>query len=319
MATDCINEIDAGHHARLAGLDPMLGRPPLGPIDPTADTCEVATVQRRGRPVAAAVRRLDELDTSSPDAAWHPDRARTLILRSTTTPTLVADELLDALPAPAGDDGDVWDRALVAANDVGWTRALVDRGFVPGSVIAVRSQRAVDAALPPHIGFVRIRTATLDDLPQMLPLAAALQRFDAATGSIPQRPNPGALLAPRLAHDLEHHPGWAWVAERTGSIVGMCTVTPPPTSDWVTSCVNAEAVAYLGLVYVEPPLRTTRLGATLAARAHHRIAEEGISTSVLHHNPLNPLSTPFWARQGYRPLLTTWQRRPAHRLTTLRV
>ncbi len=305
-------EIDAAHHARLAGLDPLTASPPLR----VGDTDEVATVVRRGRCVASVTRRIESTGPMSPEAAWAPNRIRSWTLRSVVAPQLVADELLDALPAvtPTDDGAEAaWDRALVASNDLGWTRALVDRGFVPASVIAARSQRAVDSALPPHVGFARVRAATADDLPQMASLGAALQRFDAATGSIPERPNPSALLEPRLRHDLEHHPGWAWVAERTGSIVGMCTVTPPPTSDWVTSFVGVESAGYLGLVYVEPTFRTTRLGTALAARAHHRIAEQGIGTSVLHHNPLNPLSTPFWARQGYRPLVTMWQRRPARR------
>ena len=29
--------------------------------------------------------------------------------------------------------------------------------------------------------------------------------------------------------------------------------------------------------------------------------------TLLHHGVLNPLSAPFWARHGFRPVLTTWE------------
>jgi len=32
---------------------------------------------------------------------------------------------------------------------------------------------------------------------------------------------------------------------------------------------------------------------------------------VLSYAVPNPRSGPFWARMGYRPLVTEWQRRPA--------
>ena len=35
------------------------------------------------------------------------------------------------------------------------------------------------------------------------------------------------------------------------------------------------------------------------------------TVTLLHYEQLNPLSVPFWSRQGYRPLWTTWQATPA--------
>jgi hypothetical protein len=32
---------------------------------------------------------------------------------------------------------------------------------------------------------------------------------------------------------------------------------------------------------------------------------------LLHYEQTNPLSAPFWSRQGYRPLWTSWESRPA--------
>lgn len=41
-----------------------------------------------------------------------------------------------------------------------------------------------------------------------------------------------------------------------------------------------------------------------------------MALTVLHHGALNPLSTPFWARAGYLPLLTPSQRCPAFTAAT---
>jgi hypothetical protein len=37
----------------------------------------------------------------------------------------------------------------------------------------------------------------------------------------------------------------------------------------------------------------------------------GAAISLLHYAQLNPLSAPFWSQQGYRPLWSTWEARPA--------
>jgi hypothetical protein len=36
-----------------------------------------------------------------------------------------------------------------------------------------------------------------------------------------------------------------------------------------------------------------------------------VAVTLLHYEQLNPLSVPFWSRQGYRPLWTAWQATPA--------
>jgi hypothetical protein len=35
-----------------------------------------------------------------------------------------------------------------------------------------------------------------------------------------------------------------------------------------------------------------------------------VDVTLLHHATMNPLSTPFWHRCGYRPLWTSWVARP---------
>ncbi|MGO2044057.1 MAG: hypothetical protein ACTH2O_15870, partial [Cellulosimicrobium funkei] len=53
----------------------------------------------------------------------------------------------------------------------------------------------------------------------------------------------------------------------------------------------------------------TGVGGALVDAALARVHEQAGpgAVVVLHHGVLNPLSAPFWARQGFRPALTTWE------------
>jgi hypothetical protein len=52
-------------------------------------------------------------------------------------------------------------------------------------------------------------------------------------------------------------------------------------------------------------------GGDLVTRLHADLDHRGVAVTLLHHGHLNPLSTPFWYRMGYRPLWTTWEARLA--------
>jgi hypothetical protein len=47
------------------------------------------------------------------------------------------------------------------------------------------------------------------------------------------------------------------------------------------------------------------------ARVHQELRTGGATGTYLYYNPTNPLASVFWHRQGYRPLWTTWEVRPA--------
>ena len=49
----------------------------------------------------------------------------------------------------------------------------------------------------------------------------------------------------------------------------------------------------------------------MVARLHHEIAAAGVAITLLHYAQINPLSAPFWSQQGYRPLWTAYEARPA--------
>ncbi|GAB3258603.1 hypothetical protein GCM10027425_20160 [Alteromonas gracilis] len=57
-----------------------------------------------------------------------------------------------------------------------------------------------------------------------------------------------------------------------------------------------------------PAARGHGVGSALEAAARHQARAWGAVGIVLDHAALSPLSSTFWHRRGYRPLLTTWTR-----------
>jgi predicted acetyltransferase len=62
---------------------------------------------------------------------------------------------------------------------------------------------------------------------------------------------------------------------------------------------------------VRPAERGSGVGAAMAGALHREIDAAGVAVTLLHYAQVNPLSAPFWSQQGYRPLWTAWEARPA--------
>jgi predicted acetyltransferase len=75
-----------------------------------------------------------------------------------------------------------------------------------------------------------------------------------------------------------------------------------------------QAAAYLMFGFVQPDERASGIGAMLTARLHRDVEAAGVPVTLLHYEQTNPLSVPFWSQQGYRPLWTYWETRPASTL-----
>ena len=75
--------------------------------------------------------------------------------------------------------------------------------------------------------------------------------------------------------------------------------------------VRPAPAAYLDLMYVQPQERGRGAGPALAGRLRQQAQAAGVAVILLHYEQLNPLSGPFWHRQGYRPLWNIWEVRPA--------
>jgi ribosomal protein S18 acetylase RimI-like enzyme len=93
----------------------------------------------------------------------------------------------------------------------------------------------------------------------------------------------------------------------------MVQVQLPEQAGWIKPYVTASRVGYLSSLAVAEAARSSGVGTALAGHAHQVFDEAGADVVLLHHALANPRSTPFWYAQGYRPLWTYWQRRPAIR------
>jgi GNAT superfamily N-acetyltransferase len=158
---------------------------------------------------------------------------------------------------------------------------------------------------------VAIRRAGPADLDAVVRLGMETVRYDARFGGVTERPWTADALRHEAAGLLAGPPAWTWLAERGSTPIGMLIAERPAAARWIAPMTRLAPVAYLLLMFVLPDDRTRGVGAALAARLHHEIAAAGVAVTLLHHEQTNPLSTPFWAQQGYRPLWTSWEARPA--------
>lgn len=219
---------------------------------------------------------------------------------------------LAAVRAAAGEDT----AAVVAwpSRDVAGVCALVAHGLVPLGVIAANSMSrrpAMIADCPPG---ARIRRAGQADLDVVARMGMDVVRFDAHFGGVIERPGAAEALRAEIARLLDDHEPWAWLAERDGHTVGLLVAERPEIAGWIAPRTCRSPVAYLMLLFVVPAERGAGVGAALAGRLHREAATAGVSVILLQYEQVNPLAVPFWGQQGYRPLWTTWEARPARTL-----
>ena len=204
------------------------------------------------------------------------------------------------------------------SRDVGGIAALRRRGLTPTEVIAVRpSGRPVTDARPGEranvrsLDELRIRRAEPADLDIVTRLGLHVVRYDAQVSNATERLGTEAALECEAAGWLASSAPWTWLAERRGQPVGLLSAERPPSAAWIAPRTACAPVAYVMLMFVEPGERGRGVGAALAAHFHREADASGVAVTLLHHGVLNPLSAPFWSRQGYRPLWTTWEATPA--------
>ncbi|MEV6605126.1 GNAT family N-acetyltransferase [Kutzneria sp. NPDC051319] len=292
-------DVERQHAARLALLDPLL------PADPPLNGDLIATVGALG--LAAS----SEADPDSLDATWGALRRHTLTVRLAGADL---DPLLDrweehlARVATPGDDDCV---AMITwpSRDTAAVPALVRHGFAPLIVTAVRRAGVFPAAAPE----ATIRHATKADLAACVALDMEVVRYDTQFGALTERPSTEAGLRQHMTELMNRDRPCVWLAEVSGRPAGIVTVDLPPHSAWVADRTAASPTAYLGIGGVRADLRGTGIGTALVTHVHRELDAAGIATTLLHYALPNPRSAPFWSVQGYRPLWTSWHRRPALR------
>jgi GNAT superfamily N-acetyltransferase len=335
VTADDIADVSAAAARRWRAIDPLLPAPgaPAGGCG-----AELAVTGRDGRLTAigscehwrdapgsleltwgAATRFRLTVQTAGPDAAgaldqllsrWHTHLA--------AVPEAGADDTAAVVTWPSRDvDGPLpllrhglAPRAVIAARPAG-RRAAGPRG--PGGT---RLGRAADgaAAFPAPGRGVQIRRAGSADIDTVVRLGMETVRFDAHFGTVIERPWSAQALRREAGPLLAGPGGWAWLAEHDGEPAGLLYAEPPEAASWIAPMAGPAPVAYLELMYVPPAERGRGTAPALAGHLHREADAAGVAVTLLHYEQVNPLSGPFWSRQGYRPLWTSWEARPARTL-----
>jgi len=241
-------------------------------------------------------------------------------------PSLWRDHL-EGLPGAGGQDT----AAVVTwpSRDIDGVKVLLRHGFAPLAVIAARpagrhfagpgravprqagpAGQPVQAAAAAGRG-VRIRRAGLADIDTVVSLGMEVIRFDAHFGAVIERPWTADALRREAVGRLAGPLAWTWLAERDGMPIGLLHAQRPDSAGWIAPMARPVPAAYLELMFVAPGERGRGVGAALAAELHREADAAGAAVTLLHYEQLNPLSGPFWNQQGYRPLWTSWEARPA--------
>lgn len=190
---------------------------------------------------------------------------------------------------------------------------LLRRGFASRTVLAARPvrRRGSPAPVTETDPGIQVRQADPADLGTVTRLGLEVIRFDAHFGTLVERPDTAGALRRDAAAALAAPDPWIWLAERGGTPVGLLYAQRPEQARWLAPMVRLAPAAYVDLMYVRPEERGRGTGHALVDHLHQRASAAGVAVMLLHYELLNPLSGPFWSRQGYRPLWNIWELRPA--------
>jgi GNAT superfamily N-acetyltransferase len=210
------------------------------------------------------------------------------------------------------------------SRDIEGIRSMLDHGLMPVTVVAARETDrsefrtdGEDAAgiaedeKTDRLSTITIRRAGSADLDVVAGLAVGEIRYDAHFGCVIDRPDAPEAMSRYAGALLAEPEPWVWLAEQDGSAVGVLMAERPQTARWIAPLTALSPVVYLMSMYVLPMMRGSGIGNILSQRFHREVAAADVAVSLLHYELFNPLSMPFWSRQGYRPLWTEFEARPA--------
>jgi GNAT superfamily N-acetyltransferase len=300
---------------RWRAADPLLPAPSPGP----SCGAKLIVTGRDGSVTAAGQCEHWAGPAGSLDLSWGAARRFQLTVQAAGPDAL--DQLLSRwrehlADTPGTAEDDTAATITWPSRDVDGITVLLRHGFDPLEVIAVRTG---GPAPHPEPSGVVIRRAAPADIETVVRLGLEVIRFDSRFGTVRERPDSADGLRDEAAATLlAGSSPWTWLAERDGETVGLLAAQRPESAGWITPMVGRAPAAYLMLMFVAPGERGGGIGAALTERFHQEAAAAGVAVTLLHYEQLNPFSAPFWNRQGYRPLWTTWEATPARALTARR-
>lgn len=329
---DSLAELHQRAAKRLAAIDPLLPAAELpGALSSPSEDCGLIFAATGSDGVVSAVGQCIHRvnDAESMNLTW--GRARTFTLRPVVAGPEVSaslDHLLgqwcDHLAKVAEIDDD--DSAAVVrwpSRDIEGIGALQRHGLAAQSIVAARltpggadepAGGAAGGAAGPGGADVRVRRAGPADADVVTELNLGLVRYEAYFGNLHLRPWTERALHKEASEMLAKPEPWAWLAERGETAVGLLGATRPEGASWLAPLVRRAPAAYLGEMFVQPAERGSGVAALLTSHFNDAARAAGVAVTLLHYGAVNPLSVPFWSRQGYRPLWASWEARPARTL-----
>jgi GNAT superfamily N-acetyltransferase len=198
------------------------------------------------------------------------------------------------------------------SRDAPSAQPLLTHGFVPLTCLAVRPVRAGGPIRRAPQAGVTIRPATPADAATVLGLELAELAYSSLVGAAMLRPDAERIKRATIARHLDQGDPM-WLAERDGVAVGLahCRLMDVVADSLIATRLRPGRWGYVNCVSVADDARGSGVGSELMAVAHHELHRRGATGTFLYFNPPNPLASVFWARQGYRPLWTSWELRPA--------
>jgi len=301
-----MRELDEAQSRRFTALDPLL---PAASHIPDGETLTAALPD--GRKVAGVLARSVH-GPESLESLWGPRENFELTPLLGATGPAGMDALLRVFAERVRGEGPGADSVRTVmwpSRDVEPTHTLLAHGFAALNTLAVRPN--VPAPSPREDG-LSIRRATAEDADALVALAVEELRYSALSGASMWRDNAAALLERALRRSM-FFGGHVWVAEVDGAPVGLadCGTMPTTGRSPLNGRVHPGRWGYVLTLSVAPAARGRGVGSALMDVAHQALNVGGIGGTVLFYSPMNPLSSVFWSRQGYRPLWTVWEARPA--------
>ncbi|SFQ67358.1 Acetyltransferase (GNAT) family protein [Amycolatopsis arida] len=291
---------------RFAALDPR-----LPPFDDPPEGEELSAALPDGREVGGVLYRAYH-GPGTPESLWaaRENWELTPVLGNTGAAGMAA--LLGALRRRLDHTATGADSACVVAwpsRDADVTRVLLDHGLVPLNALAVRPNRPPEAEAP---NGVLVRRARPVDEEEVVALRLAELEYSALVGSNVLRQDAVDVVTADVRRGLVFG-GRSWLAEMDGVAVGLasCGWSTPAPGSAIAGRLTEGRWGYVGTLSVRRDARGGGVGRALMAVAHRELNLDDVPGTFLFYSPVNPLSSVFWHRQGYRPLWTFWEVRPA--------
>ncbi|WP_216206898.1 GNAT family N-acetyltransferase [Amycolatopsis aidingensis] len=304
-----MRELVLAQSARFAALDPLLPEP----AEPPEGEWLTATLPD-GHRVAGVLYRARHAP-GSPASLWAATASWELtpLLGDTGGAGMAA--LLGALRRRLDRERVGQDSACAVtwpSRDAEVTSVLLNHGLVPLNALGVRSRPPPALAGAGHPEVV-IRPARAADEEEVAALRMAELQYSALVGPNTVRADAAQVLAAEVRAQLRRGDP-AWLAESAGLAVGLvgCGWGSPDGEQRIR--LRPGRWGQLRTLSVLPAARGAGIGRALTAVAHDALRAGGAGGTFLFYSPANPLSSVFWHRQGYRPLWTFWEVRPASAL-----